>query len=169
MTRGLWVLTALVMLVGSAMTSAQVPTAEQLELLRDMSPEDREALMEQLGVSGSVVGGAPSSGGTDSRASRRADSPFSAVDGGDSTARQDRLREEKRLRPDDSVLIDIDFKGMPDDVRQGIEAIGGVQAALQLVLPQLATAGCLTRASTSAGVYRPKFTLGAACDAGGAS
>lgn len=36
--------------------AAQVPTAEQLELLQSMSPEDRQALMEQLGLEGGLGG-----------------------------------------------------------------------------------------------------------------
>lgn len=51
------------------------------------------------------------------------------------------------------LMIDIDFKGMSDHVRQHIETSGGVQAVLQRVLPELGIAGWLIRASTSAGLY----------------
>jgi polysaccharide export outer membrane protein len=90
---------------------AQVPTAEQLELLRSMSPEDREALMQQLGISGAVIdqGGTGSQGTGQSRTNR------------ESRDQQERLRRlngdddsllpmDKTLKPEDSVLIDIDFK-----------------------------------------------------------
>jgi hypothetical protein len=52
------------------------------------------------------------------------------------------------------VLIDIDAKGMPSAVRRRIEAIGGYWPALVSVLPELAKAGRVQRASTSAGLFR---------------
>ena len=59
MRRGwLFILIAAV-LAGSLPALAQVPTSEQLELLRTLSPEDRQALMEQLGIGGSGTGDAP--------------------------------------------------------------------------------------------------------------
>ena len=45
MRRGLWFQFAVVALTLSLSAAAQVPTADQLELLRSMSPEDRAALM----------------------------------------------------------------------------------------------------------------------------
>ena len=54
--RRFWSIFATAVLLMTAVPSrAQVPTAEQLELLRSMSPEDRSALMEQLGLGDSVV------------------------------------------------------------------------------------------------------------------
>lgn len=112
MSRGLLVLAAVLVLAGSLPVTAQVPTAEQLELLRTMSPEDRAALMEQLGISGSVVddvAGAPSDS---SRRSPNAiiNEPDSERRANEEESRAARERREKTLRPDDSVLIDIDFK-----------------------------------------------------------
>jgi hypothetical protein len=52
------------------------------------------------------------------------------------------------------VLIDIDTKGMPAHVRRKIEDIGGCWPALVSVLPELAKAGRVERASTSAGLFR---------------
>lgn len=85
---------------------AQVPTAEQLELLRSMSPDDREALLEQLGLGGSgaaseIGGGAGTSAG---RGRERNAETLRALDS--------RLLEatEKSLKIDDSVLIELDFK-----------------------------------------------------------
>jgi hypothetical protein len=52
------------------------------------------------------------------------------------------------------ALVDYDMKAMPAHIRQRIDALGGFQAALQSVLPELAMAGCVVRASTSAGLYR---------------
>jgi protein involved in polysaccharide export with SLBB domain len=83
---------------------AQVPTPEQLELIRTMSPEDRQALMEQLGISGTSGGDTTGAQATDDRnrtkpgaanANNRAAAPL-AID--------------RSLKPADSILIDIDFK-----------------------------------------------------------
>ena len=52
------------------------------------------------------------------------------------------------------ALLDIDTKGMPAAVRARIEEIGGIWAALVSVVPALATAGRITRRSTSAGLSR---------------
>jgi hypothetical protein len=52
------------------------------------------------------------------------------------------------------VLFDLDTKGMPEDVAQRITAAGGYWKALVGVLPKLAAAGHLIRASTSAGLRR---------------
>ena len=54
--RKVWLVVALVAcLCGYERVEAQVPSAEQLELLRTMSPEDRQALLEQLGL-GNIMG-----------------------------------------------------------------------------------------------------------------
>jgi polysaccharide biosynthesis/export protein len=106
--RLLFVLAAFV-LAGPMPLPAQVPTAEQLELLRSMSPEDREALMEQLGISGSIITDSTSQQDTDTtgrnRGSRQRDDESMT---GRTAA--DRLLADKTLKADDSVLIDIDFK-----------------------------------------------------------
>jgi hypothetical protein len=52
------------------------------------------------------------------------------------------------------LLIDIDVKGMPDDVRVRVETEGGFWEALCLVLPGLSTTARVTRASTSSGLSR---------------
>jgi hypothetical protein len=49
-------------------------------------------------------------------------------------------------------LIDTDFKGMPLSVRGRLEAVGGLEPALFRVLPGLAAAARVSRASTSAGL-----------------
>jgi len=98
-------------LVGSISPAmAQVPTPEQLELLRSMSPEDREALMEQLGLGGSVLGDSGSTGSNASGARR------GQREDGTQAGREERMTAEQRaladraLKADDSLLIDIDFK-----------------------------------------------------------
>jgi len=87
-------------------SAAQVPTAEQLELLRTLSPEDRQALMEQLGLDGSM-GDETAGTSTDDRSRNSRDR--------DASGRADNRATppvvvEKSLKADDSVLIDIDFK-----------------------------------------------------------
>ena len=44
--------------LGSLLVQAQVPTADQIELLRSLSPEDRDALLKQLGIGDSSLGDA---------------------------------------------------------------------------------------------------------------
>ena len=54
--RRLWLIVVIALLgTGVQPAAAQVPTAEQLELLKTMSPEDRQALMEQLGLGSLTV------------------------------------------------------------------------------------------------------------------
>jgi putative DNA primase/helicase len=52
------------------------------------------------------------------------------------------------------LLVDYDQKGMPPEVRQRVDAAGGMLAALPSVLPQLNDVGSLWRPSTSSGLYR---------------
>jgi protein involved in polysaccharide export with SLBB domain len=90
---------------------AQVPTAEQLELLRSMSPEDREALLERLGLGGSVLGGSGSTtDGSPAIATPRSERENRARMDRDSLTPEERARFDKTLKPEDSLLIDLDFK-----------------------------------------------------------
>jgi hypothetical protein len=50
------------------------------------------------------------------------------------------------------LLIDVDFKGMPDSVRAKIKAQLGVTSALASVVPELGHCGCVIRRSTSTGL-----------------
>jgi hypothetical protein len=52
------------------------------------------------------------------------------------------------------VLLDFDTKGMPPEIAYRMRRLGGFEAALLTVLPELAAVARLTRASTSAGLYR---------------
>jgi protein involved in polysaccharide export with SLBB domain len=109
MRSGLFVFVALAILAIAPVATAQVPTAEQLELLRSMSPEAREALLEQLGLGGAVVdqGATDSSGAADRREAKRTNRDLRLERDQD----LDAIRPpDKRLRPADSILIDIDFK-----------------------------------------------------------
>jgi polysaccharide export outer membrane protein len=97
------VLTAL-LAAGVQPSLAQVPTAEQLELLQSMNPEDRRALMEQLGIDTSALEGASGSSSNTERKRARTDS----------TRNENSMLlmevPDKSLKADDSVLVDIDFK-----------------------------------------------------------
>jgi protein involved in polysaccharide export with SLBB domain len=84
--------------------TAQVPSPEQLELLRSMSPEDREALLEQLGLGGS---------GTDFSSSNTAEGRSRDRNGNGQRQMDGLLLREKEdlsLKPQDSILLEIDFK-----------------------------------------------------------
>jgi polysaccharide biosynthesis/export protein len=110
MFKGLRVLAILSGLALALPVASQVPTPEQLELLRTMSPEDRNALMEQLGLGGSL---GTEGGSTGSNETTRRDR-----DGRERDLESELLRgrlpadsiPDKRLKPDETVLIDIDFK-----------------------------------------------------------
>ena len=104
MRRGLLVL-AIVVALGVGMTAqGQVPTAEQLELLRSMSPEDRQDLMEQLGLGNGTLDESmtgPGKTGGENRGSLRT-SPLVDL--------QELERKEKTLQPKDTILLGIQFK-----------------------------------------------------------
>jgi polysaccharide export outer membrane protein len=79
------------------------PTPEQLELLRSLSPEDRAALLEQLGLSGAA--------GEDTTRSRetrpRSNNPNETSDRRNAT--ESRL-VDTTLKPEDSILLSLDFR-----------------------------------------------------------
>ena len=50
------------------------------------------------------------------------------------------------------MLLELDFKGMPENVRTSIEAAGGTWDAIVAAVPGLAAAGRVKRLSTSAGL-----------------
>jgi polysaccharide biosynthesis/export protein len=91
---------ALAVLLAAApgIAPAQVPSAEQIELLRSLSPEDRAALMQQLGLGDGAGAGASGDARArqDDAAAMRAPS-------------LDLARLDSTLKPDDTVLLDIDF------------------------------------------------------------
>jgi len=103
--RKFWSIVVIALLgAGVQPSAAQVPTAEQLELLRSMSPEDRKALMEQLGLSGSM--------GDDLSGTQSATDPSRTAGDANGTRNRGTTAELKdfSLKPEDSVLIDLDFK-----------------------------------------------------------
>lgn len=96
--------TLLGLVLSCAASLAQVPSAEQIELLRSLSPEDRDALLKQMGIGDASLGSATSSaadrgGSADRDGASRASAAFAAqLAAVDST-----------LKADDTVLVDIDF------------------------------------------------------------
>ena len=102
---------AAVLLLAAAPTAQSqsqtpVPTADQLELLRSLSPEERDALMKQLGIGDSSAvtsaTAAPDANGNKAGGAR-------TTRDRSSNSAEDLERFDTRLKPDDSVLIDIDF------------------------------------------------------------
>jgi polysaccharide export outer membrane protein len=95
----------------------QVPSADQLEMLRSLSPEDREALMEQLGISGSGLDDPAESGtstGTGGSSSTDRRSRDTREENGDTRATrlrgEDFQQRDESLKARDTVLLDIQFK-----------------------------------------------------------
>lgn len=110
MFRGLSILAAVTWLAVALPVAAQVPTADQLELLRSMSPEDREALMEQLGIGGSILdSGTQSESDTTAGTQGRAGSKQSKNGRMTALIGEDDL-QAKTFKADDSLLVDVDFK-----------------------------------------------------------
>ncbi|MBV9824100.1 MAG: hypothetical protein JO001_00210 [Alphaproteobacteria bacterium] len=67
-----------------------------------------------------------------------------------------RTKEHFRYEPEQPALalLDFDQKGMPAEVAERINRLGGFEQAVASVLPSIGLVGRLTRASTSAGLYR---------------
>lgn len=108
MRRGWFLIAVLLALAGQMAAVGQVPTAEQIELLRTMSPEDRAALMESLGL-----GGAANQSTTSTDEKRRRSTDQAGDVDRDRDLREtltERAINEKALQPEDSIIIDIDFR-----------------------------------------------------------
>ncbi len=110
MIKGWLAVVMVVALMGAFPVVAQVPTEEQLELLRSMSPEDREALMEQLGLGSSVLGSGGDTTSGSSRRNRRGEDERMLGDETDLDLMKQGMRVDKTLKPLDSLLIQIDFQ-----------------------------------------------------------
>ena len=108
MRRGWSFLAVLLLMAGSLPVLAQTPTADQIELLRSMSPQDRDALMEQLGISPSMIEQMSSTTGTSATDARRTTRDQQSQR--DDVLGDARMALDKSLKPEDSLLIDIDFK-----------------------------------------------------------
>lgn len=110
MFRRLSFLAGLLLLSGAVESVAQAPTADQLELLRSMSPEDREALLEQLGLGGSVLNESIGDSSSDNSSRNRNNRDDQSQSRDDRKTLSERMATEQTLKADDSILIDIDFK-----------------------------------------------------------
>ncbi|MDW8260108.1 MAG: SLBB domain-containing protein, partial [Gammaproteobacteria bacterium] len=80
---------------------AQVPSAEQIELLRNLNEEERAALLRQLGIDDAYRGGEEATRDR-TRKTTRVAAAGELLDAADAD-------DDARLKPDDTVLIDIDF------------------------------------------------------------
>ncbi|HLA73898.1 MAG TPA: SLBB domain-containing protein [Steroidobacteraceae bacterium] len=102
---------AAVMAAASLPVSAQVPTADQLEILKSLSPEQREALERQLGVE---PGASSQPERNDSSRDDAAKSTVRVPISSDPQAEEELLESSRRvLRADDSLIIEIDFELLP--------------------------------------------------------
>ncbi len=104
MRRGWLLIAASWALSGLMPAVSQVPTAEQLELLREMSPEDRAALMETLGV------GRPNAIESTGEGERRRSGEEPTDDEREPRDLKLETRAaEETLKPEDSVLVTVEF------------------------------------------------------------
>lgn len=84
---------------------AQVPTAEQLEMLRNLTPEQRQMLLEQLGV-----GAEPSSGSKEKKQADATSEPLPRKSTSLSEVElAEQLRRAQALRGDDTVIVSVEF------------------------------------------------------------
>jgi protein involved in polysaccharide export with SLBB domain len=101
MRRSRW--TVLVLSFLSSLAAAQVPTPAQLEMLKSLSPADREALMQQYGITGEAAASveasaarAPEASAPKSRAEREED--------------LERATKALTLQPEDTVILAVTRK-----------------------------------------------------------
>jgi polysaccharide biosynthesis/export protein len=115
MRRALLSIVALLTLAGADPAAAQIPTEEQLEVLRSMDPADRQALLEQLGLGDGTVSDKTTSDGRPRDARDARGGSRLQIRELQRKAQQD--MDDERLQPEDSILIDIDLKkGKPPRV-----------------------------------------------------
>lgn len=119
----------------------QTPTADQIEMFRNLTPEQQQTILQGLGGqnSGTGVSGAINSRGTDSsagRSDRSRQGDFRRRTGAGTTA-EELERQDNILRADDTLLIEIALprrKFVPaEDPRTGVPLS---QSVLPQTLPQ---------------------------------
>jgi polysaccharide biosynthesis/export protein len=110
--------------------ASQVPSQDQLELLRSMSPEDREALLEALGgdeSEGTRDDGDAREGNGDRQRERRDRRNPLELDR-DRDGESERLLGVDALKPEDTIIVDIAFiKDKPPRVENVGEGIPPLQ------------------------------------------
>jgi protein involved in polysaccharide export with SLBB domain len=101
MRRSRW--TVLVLSLLSSLAAAQVPTPAQLEMLKSLSPADREALMQQYGITGEAAASVEASA---------ARTPEAAVPKSRAEREEDLERATKALtlQPEDTVILAVTRK-----------------------------------------------------------
>jgi protein involved in polysaccharide export with SLBB domain len=104
-----------------ASASAQAPSPQQLEMLKSLSPSDRAALMEQLGISTDDPGATP--GATRAPGQPAAGEP-SAERYADAAreASLERARKALTFQPEDTVLVEI-VRATPADAAEAARPI----------------------------------------------
>jgi protein involved in polysaccharide export with SLBB domain len=120
------VLVAAVLFTGGPAASAQgvMPSSDQLDMLRNLTPEQRDAILSQIGKGGSSGSSGRSGSGGGTSDSTRGSSRANRNGNRDATSQPDQRRGSradgqadndpydlfpKKLKPDDSVLIDVEF------------------------------------------------------------
>jgi protein involved in polysaccharide export with SLBB domain len=113
MRRSRW--TVLVLSFLSSLASAQVPSPAQLEMLKSLSPADREALMQQYGITGDAAASVEASA---------ARTPETAVPKSRAEREEDLERATKALtlQPEDTVILSIRLK-LSDGQDQFVESV----------------------------------------------
>ncbi len=95
---------SLVLCVLALPVLAQVPSAEQLEMLRNLTPEQRQMLLEQLGVG---VEAAPRNG--DKKPAESSEAPRAQGDKGASAELAEQVKRASTLQGEDTLVITIGF------------------------------------------------------------
>lgn len=111
-----FVLAALVVFQ-SAPAFAQQPTEAQLQMLQNLTPEQRQMIMDQLGASGNTTGRGSTDRRNPNERERRQQNDREMLDEdgkpllpGEELLTPDERRDEKlRLKPGDTVIVQIDF------------------------------------------------------------
>jgi protein involved in polysaccharide export with SLBB domain len=113
MRRSRW--TVLVLSFLSSLASAQVPSPAQLEMLKSLSPADREALMQQYGITGDAAASVEASA---------ARTPETAVPKSRAEREEDleRATKDLTLQPEDTVILSIRLK-LSDGQDQFVESV----------------------------------------------
>jgi protein involved in polysaccharide export with SLBB domain len=104
-----WFVTGVAGVCLAAAAFAQTPSPEQVEMFRNLTPEQRQALEQQLGL--------PDSTQQDTKKRPEGEQPETPETGMpplDEETRQEMREAQRRvLRADDSVIIEIDFELLP--------------------------------------------------------
>lgn len=89
----------------------QTPTAEQIQMLQNLTPEQRQMVLDQLGASGGQATGSSRDGGqaTDKTKPEETGDKNEISFGEDAISPAERREEKLRLKPGDTVLVSVSF------------------------------------------------------------